>query len=173
MPSIILPTKAQSDSIIDSIGTYADKYPIETLFGRHTSLYEHIHMPCKVYPSLDDDITVIAGDAAAWTLGSFVMAINAVDNTAPFDIHYVNVSNMDTNGIYQLIFYTVEDDAFASPVEIGAIRVNRNTNQIRVQGAPIQVPILGIGQRIAAKVAHSAAALAELTFSVQGHQYNA
>ena len=154
------------------IGATTDKASVITLFGRHTGLYEHIHMPAKVYPTLAADKVLTADDAGTWSLGGLVAIIPEADApTAPYDVHWINVSAMSTNGIYELHLYYCDDDAFANPVFTGMTRVSRNDNFTKRENCMIQGPVIPAGKVFAGQIAHSTAALATMAVSVHYHEY--
>jgi hypothetical protein len=130
-----------------------------------------MHESQKVYPSMQDDITLTSGSGAAWTLGDFTMVIQAAENTRAFDIHYININNMDIAGIYEFVFYAVDDDLFSNPVETGRARVSNGVGFVSKEDKRFQGPILSAGQRVAIKIAHSTTSEATCKVSLAGHQY--
>jgi hypothetical protein len=118
------------------------------------------------------DHEIVSGSGEpGWTLGAFKLVVATGENTTPFDLHYISVSNMDTTGSYEFVLYTVDDDAFANPVEIARARCSRNTAQVRSEDKHIQVPVLAAGQRVACKMAFSTTAEAKAKISLAGHGY--
>ena len=154
------------------IGTTTDKATVDTLFGRHKGLYEHVHMPAKVYPTLAADKVLTASDAGTWTYGSLTAIIPAADAPAvPYDVHWINISDMNTNGIYELELYYADNDALDNPVLVGSVRVTRNAGITSRDNVFTQGPVIPANKVLAGKVAHSTAALATVTFSVHYHEY--
>jgi hypothetical protein len=115
-------------------------------------LLDHIHMPCKVYPTLADGVTVTA-DATAWTLGAFVVVVPASTITAGFDIHHISVEALSANDIYELVLYSGAD---LSETEIGRVRFTKNANQDGTMDVPFQTPINAANSQIKAKLATNA-----------------
>jgi len=154
------------------IGTTADKATVDTLFGRHKGIYEHIHMPAKVDPTLAADKVLTASDAGTCNFGALTAIIPEADApTVPYDVHWINISDMNTNGIYELELYYCDDDLLANPVQIGSVRVTRNAAITSRDNVFTQGPVIPANKVLAGKVAHSTAAAATFTFSVHYHEY--
>jgi len=154
------------------IGTTTDKASVDTLFGRHKGIYEHIHMPAKVYPTLAADKVLTADDSDPWSFGALTAIIpEAGAPTVPYDVHWINISDMNTNGIYELELYYCDNDALDNPVQIGSVRVTRNAAITSRDNVFTQGPVIPPNKVLAGKVAHSTAALATITFSVHYHEY--
>jgi hypothetical protein len=63
---------------------------IDTLTYIDNLIYQHIHNPAKVYPTLVDPIELTTS-ASAWTWGTIVEIVPVDTITKDFDVHYINV----------------------------------------------------------------------------------
>jgi hypothetical protein len=142
-------------SFIDVIGNKEDKSFSNannwnpSIAGALKANYYHVHDSAKVYPTLDDPVTVTAG-VGSWVLGDFVeiVPVNAI--TKWFDVHWVLISGISANDDYELVLYK---GASESEEEIGRISFVRNAAQSQEGNQPIQIPPQLPNTRISAKLA--------------------
>ena len=156
---------AKATSISAATGTANDSYFHETIRGRVEAAYQHVHKEARVAPSKNTGVTVTSS-ATAWTLGDFsadIIAANSVGAT--YDLHWVNVESMDTNGIYEIVFYAGND-------EIARVRTSRQDNFTKREALFVESPWIGDGVALRAKVAHSVGSAA-CVVSVGYHTYSA
>ena len=107
---------------------------------------DHIHSEQRVYPTLADPVAVTAG-AGAWNLSAgFTEIVPTATITAPFDIHYITISDADTNEDYEVVLYAIE-------VEIARIAFTRTAQFVQSFALPVTTPILPAGTQIQAKSA--------------------
>jgi len=110
----------------------------------------HIHSAQRVRPSGAAPITLTSG-AGAWNLGAFSAdIIPAGAEALPFDLHWVDISNPDTNADYEVVFYY-------GPTDIEAARVAFSRNQVQFRSFQIhlQSEMLPAGSRVRAKMMDS------------------
>jgi len=93
-------------SVSDAVGNRLDTSFSGGIYNNNPSLvghakagYYHIHSPAKVYPTLDDAVTVTAS-ATGWTLGTKVVIVPADTITEYFDIHWVLVHAISATDEY-------------------------------------------------------------------------
>lgn len=125
---------------------------------------EHLHSPCKVYPSLAAGVTV-AGGAGAWALGNFVTIVPASTITAEFDIHWISIENISANDVYELVLYYG-----ASDIEAGRVRFVKTSVTEAVTNIPFQSIVIPANSQIRAKLA-SASGGDNVTISLFYHTY--
>jgi len=163
-----LPSDPSSQSLIDTkLGLTTHTATNQSLLGYQNSLYQHVHQQARVYPTLADGI-VVTGGVAAWTLGNFVEIIPANQITTAFDIHYVVVEGASVTDIFEFVLYS---GLGGSEVEIGRIRIDRESAQSGASNAPIQIPAQLANTRISAKVASKSGGNDTVTISIYYHIY--
>jgi len=164
-----VPATDVADNLVSSdvIGSKLDRTYNggNSIFAEIHTLADHAHKSTKCYPSLAAGETVISA-AGAWDLGDFKEIMPADTATNWFDVHYINVENMDTNGQYELWLYHGLADTFYC-----RLRFSKSAVKDVAAGLSIQTPVIAKGDRIRAKVAHSAGGLAEVTISLEYHEY--
>ena len=125
---------------------------------------EHIHTPCKVYPTLASGEEVLAG--AGWALGEFKQIVPASTIGQRFDINWLCIEALDANEVFEIVLYYG-----ASDIECGRVRVVKNANLDGTMNIPFQTPILPADSRIQAKVA-TASGGDTATISIFYHTYD-
>lgn len=175
--TIAVPGANSTDNILmrDVVGNKTDKSLNMSLVGKMQTGYEHIHMPAKIYPNVDaaskDDIRVTT-NAAAWTLGNAVEVVPVNTITKPFDIHWLNISNMSAVGTYEIVLYISADAGLTTLTEIGRVRVTCASNQTKADNTFTQGQVIPANSRIAAKAADSTTSGRDVDFSIHYHEYN-
>jgi len=107
---------------------------------------EHEHSQQLVRPTGAAAITVTAG-GGGWTPGNFSNDIIAADDIdKPFDLHWIVISNADSNVVYEIVLYYGPNDVECARVRFGRTAVF--TNSITL---PLQTIILPANSRIRAK----------------------
>ena len=162
---VILNGRHSDSAVMDKIGDINSGALDWTIMSRLSTGYQHVHRPAQVYPSMSAGVDVTSG--AAWTLGAFAEIVPAGGISTHFDIHWVYVEALDTNGTYELVLYK---GASGSEEEIGRCRFSRIQQGDRHFDIPIQVPVLGPNDRISAALACSTAS-ATATLSLYYHDY--
>lgn len=127
-------------------------------------LRDHVHGPCKVYPTLAAGVTATS-NGSAWVLGDFVEVVPANTITKDFDIHYINIAAASGNDTYELVLYYGNSD-----IECGRVRISRNSTQYNPPLIPFMCDILPANSKIRAKVACSSGSFT-LTLSLFYHTY--
>ena len=151
------------------IGSKDDDERGHSIAGRSYAVYQHLHSPSWVRPTLADGVLLTAG-GVAWTLGAQVQIISAAGADAmvrPFDIHWANIESVSANGVFEVVLYY---DIGAGAVEWGRCRTSRQAVQSGSPPGPIQGPILPAGTPITAAVASSSGG-ATCRISLEGHTY--
>lgn len=126
---------------------------------------EHVHQPQLVAPSGSVGTLVTAG-TPAWTLGVFSAdIIVAGTEPYPFDLHWVDIEDPDSNATYEVVFYY-------GPADIEACRskFTRLTPQYRSWQQHLQSVIFPAGSRVRAKCMSSIAGAA-VRVSIFYHNY--
>lgn len=147
----------------DVIGTKLDTHNGDSIAAFGYTILKHVHSPSDVYPSLADDVQVIAA-AGVWALGSFkeIVPVNGITND--FDIHFIEISTASANDVFQIHLYAVE-------VLIAKARFARTTNQVRVASKPFQTVIIPANTQIQAKLSSKAGGSKTADISIQFHPY--
>ena len=157
--------------LLQNTGSSTDLWTqTKTLLGFSNASYQHIHMPAKVYPTLAPDAEVTTS-ATANTLGDAVQLIPADEIATPFDIHWLNISDMSANGTYEIVLYIAADAGLTDLTEIGRVRVTRTANITSSDNTFIQVPVIPASSRIATKAACTESGAKTVKFSVHYHGY--
>ena len=166
-------------TMADVVGRKDDTQAGDSLAGRSYAVYQHLHSPSWVRPTLSDPVDCQAG-AGAWTIGAPQLVIvpdhTGLDPDAihrPFDIHWVNVETVSTNTIFELVIYY---DLFTGgvsqgQVEWGRCRASRPAVQAAAPHCPVQSPILPAGTAIYVAAASQSAASPTASVSLEGHTY--
>jgi hypothetical protein len=130
--------------------------------------YYHNHQPAKVYPTLADPVTVTAGSAEAWDVGTIAEILPADTETSAFDIHYVSVSDISAVDDYELILYV---GASGSEEELGRIRFSRSSNFSQEGQHRTQGQVVPANSRISAAIACGDGDGATVDVSIEYHTY--
>lgn len=111
---------------------------------------EHLHSPQKVSPSGAASILLQSG-AGAWKLGAFSADIIAAGaEKLPFDLHWADLDNPDTNAQYEIVFYYGSAD-----IEACRCTFTRFNTTVRSAPAHLQSVIFPPGSRVRAKMMDS------------------
>ena len=140
----------------------------KSLLGYQNTLYQHVHQPAKVYPTLAAGVTATA-DNAAWTLGAKaeISPVNTINTS--FDIHWINVEAASANDTYEIVLYK---GGAGAEVEIGRVRTYKTSTISGANSVPIQIPAQDANARISAAIASSSGGGDTLTLSLMYHIYN-
>ena len=169
-PNALVPATDTADNVTsgDVIGSKLDRTYNggNSIYAMLNTASDHIHNRSRVWPSLANGITLVSGNGA-WTLGAaFVEVMPAGTAAGPFDVHFVNVEDMDTVGVYELVLYHgAADDEYCR------IRFSSSAVKDNGDGLPTLSGVIAPTERIRAKVAHSAGGLAECVLSLGYHVY--
>lgn len=142
-----------NDTINQLLGNRNDDNSTHTIFGHVHDLWEGMHHPQKVWPTLADAVIVTA-HADAWTLGNYaeIVAANAI--STEFHIHHIHISTPSANGEYELVLY-------AGTTEIARVTFTRTDKKDDVEGLDIRVPHCAANTQIQAKLASGNAGSAD------------
>ena len=151
----------------DVVGNKTDDEFGTSIAGRSNGLFEHAHMPAKVYPTMAAGVTVTKG-VGSWVLGSFVVVVPANTITSPFDIHGINYDDVTAAGVYEIVLYSGAD---GSEVEIGRIRCTRTGTTAIATESPFMTVIVAANSQIKAKCAASQAGAGTVVVSLRYHTY--
>lgn len=130
-------------------------------------LNEHFHSICKVYPTLIAGKSVVTG-STAWELGEYTLFVGSGIINSDYDLHFIAVETLPTNGTYELVFYSGEANLNA---ECARARFNRINNNEVTTNLYVQSPIIKAGTILNARMAGSPAATVSGTLSIQYHTY--
>lgn len=78
-------------------------------------LHDHAHSAQNIYPTGAAPVQLTSG-VGAWALGTITEIVPASTITSDFDIHWMDISNPDTNGDYEIELYYGAGDTFAARV---------------------------------------------------------
>ncbi len=139
---------------------------VETWYDNR--LYQHVHQPAKVYPSLADPIPLVSATGAAWDVGTITEIIPASTITTWFDVHFINISSIDAVDDYELILYK---GGAGSEEEIGRIAFSRSSTFAQEGNRPIQIAPLPPNTRVSAALACGDGDGAACNVKLYYHQY--
>ncbi len=143
----------------------------KTLLGYANAAYQHIHMPGYIWP-YDCSVVNAVTSATANTFGDFVELVPAGGIVAPYDCHWVTVTNISAEGVYLVEFYVVSDDDLQAPeIYLTAFSVSRVSNFDRSAQVNVQMPAIGGGLRIGARAKKSGAGAGTVSFNIHYHEY--
>lgn len=114
--------------------------------GRIHVLNDHVHSAQKVYPTGADPVTLVSG-AGAWNLGDFTQVIPASTVTLPFDLHWIVISNPDSNEDYEIVLYYG-----ASNIEACRVSFTRTNVFTSSQNLPLQTVVMPANSRVQGKM---------------------
>ena len=121
-----------------------------TSIGRLHEVDEHLHSMQRVAPSGAVPVTLTGG--GVWALGAFSADILAAAAVAsPFDIHWVVISDADSNASYEIVLYYGATD-----IECARAVFTRTAPFSSSVTLPVQTIILPKESRIRAKIMDSA-----------------
>lgn len=172
-----VPNQNVNDNVFisDVVGNKTDfvrvpySFGIQSLMAHLNTSYYHVHGESFVYPDHADEVLLTAG-AGAWDLTGAITEIVPAGtlSTSPYDLHWINISNISGVGTIQIDLYS---GGVGSEILIGATKATRSTNQSRNGAARIQVPQQSAGNRISARLSDSTAGALTCLVSVEGHFY--
>lgn len=130
---------------------------------------DHIHGVQYAYPNLATAVSITStNDVTTWTPGADTQVIPAATVTSPFDIHYISIGSVPTNGSYQLDLYQGADGA---GTKICSVTFSRVDNFNKSFPLPVITPIMAANTRVYGKLADSADDGITVTFKVWYHTY--
>jgi len=141
--------------------------------ARDYILHEHVHSPCRVYPTLGaggawvPGATLVAG-AAAGVFGAYADIIPAGVLTEPFDIHWFSVEYISNTAEYEVV---IAVGAPGSEVEVGRFRFARLAVQNSENGFPFMMKVHAPNSRVRGKLASSAAGAPSIRLCSHYHYY--
>lgn len=140
---------------------------IMSLVGYLKGNYYHIHAPSKVYPDLADPVTLVTS-TTSWEYGSIVEIVPANTISLPFDIHWIYVSDLDTNAQYQLQLYSWD---VGSEVVIWTIAFFRDGNFNMSWDIRVQIPPQSPDTRISAALTSNSTNADTVDIKISYHEY--
>jgi hypothetical protein len=166
-----IPVPAQNSAnnayIQDVVGNKTDTGAGDSIYSLLHIAEEHDHSASKVYPTLANTPDIDT-PASIWTLGGFVEIVPANTITSIFDIHHINIEEVSTTGVYEVVLYS---GLASSEVEIGRVRFAKTTNLAAVSSQPFQTIRLPANTRISAKSASSNSSSDTVGISIFYHTY--
>ena len=166
-------------TVISGVGFLNDFVNVPYVFGANSILahlntaYYHVHGQPFCYPELADDITIASG-AGIWGTGGSIIEVIPADtlNVSAFDLHWINLSNPDSDAYYYLEIYK---GLVASEILIGCTRFWRDSTffggQTGAKTKRIQVSQQVVNERISCKLYSSNVGAASVDVSFEGHYY--
>jgi hypothetical protein len=153
----------------DVVGSKLDRSYVsgDSLYALVATLEDHIHGVTKVYPTEAAGVTLTSDAGGAWNAqGALAQVMPASTAGGVFDVHFITVEDMDTNGVYEIVLYSGAGDT-----EIARFRVGRTNNFTTQAQIPILTPLIADADRIRASCAHSVGGSATCTISISYHVY--
>lgn len=159
----------------DNIGSKTDLVQVPYVEGLasvlaflHTGYY-HVHGRSFVYPNHANEVQLTSG-VGAWNLtGALTEVIPAgALNTAAFDLHWIEISNIADVSTIQIDIYA---GSVGNETLIGAAKATRSTNQSRNGAARVQIPQQVAGSRISCRLSDSTVSNTTVLVSFSGHYY--
>jgi hypothetical protein len=156
-------------------GRLTDPHRGTSIYARCLDIAEHLHGTSWCYPTVGAGGAgwVVgaspASAAAAGTFGNYVDLIPSIGTTLPFDIHFLNIEALGSNGVYEAV---IGVGAPAAEVEVARVRFARLNNQESANGVPVTMAIQPAGTRVRIKLACSVAGPVTVTVSTFGHYYD-
>ncbi len=129
---------------------------------------KHIHSKCEIYPLLADPVllTKAAGAWAAFPTPTEIVPVNTI--LVPFDIHWVNISNISADGNYVIQLYSGNP---GSEIVIATIDFARNAVLSQEGAQPCQTIVLPANTRISAAISSGNAAADNCRAKIKYHVY--
>ena len=151
----------------DVIGNKQDSHTADSIYALTHTLNDHAHKEQRVYPRLTNPITLTkaAGAWAAFPTPTEIVPVNGI--TSDFDIHFVTVSSISTNGSYDLELYRGLGGA---EIFIGAVTFVRSTNKDQA-ALREQTVVIPANTRISAALSSSNAAADTADIKLEYHLY--
>lgn len=156
--------------IRDAVGNKNDTHVSGSLHGKTELILEHLHSDIFTRPNLTAGVTLTTpGGSWAGGYGPKVEVIPANNITSDFDLHFMSISNISANGLYQVQLYSggagsevAEGDGFA--ISRSAVQSQEGTRKILTRVFPANT-------RISAAVAGGVAGAETVVVKVEGHTY--
>ena len=174
-----IPVPAQNNSdndfVQNIVGNKTDFIDVPYSYGDNTILahlntgYYHIHGQSFVYPDKAVPVTLTSG-AGVWDETGAITEIipAAAANVADFDLHWINISDIDTNCHLTIDIFSGLGGA---EVKIGSTKAWKSSNFIAEGAKRIQIPQQPAGTRISCRLSTSAATAVTCAVSFEGHYY--
>ena len=157
-----------------NIGEFSDDTPIPfnastaTLLAYGNMGYQHVHNPCRVYPTRVDPVLITAANGAWAAFPAPTEIIPANTITTAYDIHWAIVSNLSETDYYEMKIY---GGAGGSEAEIAHIAFSKTAVFIQEGNLPVQVPRIAANTRISAAIS-CGTALATCRVKFYYHEYS-
>lgn len=157
------------------IGSLTDHVGVPYAAGSNTVMahlntaYYHIHGTSFVYPDKADSVLLTSG-AGAWdTTGAITEVVPSGGlAAAPFDLHWIDVSNISDNSEGVIDIYK---GGAGAEVKIGSCRIYRNAVMSQEGSKRIQIPQQAAGERISCKLSTDVAGAITCSVAFSGHYY--
>lgn len=143
----------------------------KTVLGYTNATYKHIHNPSYVYPN---DCTLVSAITSATenTFGDFVELVPENGITVPFDIHWANIQDIDSNGTYIVELHEVSNaDLQVSEEYLGSFSISRQDNFTRSFQVYTQIPVVSANKRIGVRAKKSGEGAGTISFNTMYHDY--
>ncbi len=143
----------------------------KTVLAYANATYQHIHMPGYVYPYDGSLITPTTANAAG-DFGDFVEAVPEGVIEAPFDTHWITVTDISNTGVYVCELHIVDDtDLQDDKLYLTSFSVARGTNFDRSAQVSVQMPPVPAGARVGARVLNNQTGTHSISFNIHYHEY--
>ena len=164
----------RQEYIQDKIGDRTDIWGVNDIYSvlsYANAAYQHIHMPGYVWPA-DGTVITATTDATAGTFGAFAEVVPVDGIEAPFDTHWVTITNISDNGVYVCELHVVDDTDLQDSIKyLTAFSVARQDNFTRSSQVSVQMPPVPPGARVAARVLNNQAGAHSISFNIHYHEY--
>ncbi len=162
------------DTANDKLGTPDELWMPgqQTVLSYANSAYQHIHMPGYVHPPDGSVIEVTTGNAAG-AFGDFIEVVAGSEIEAPFDTHWVTVTNIGNSGVYIVELHIVDNTALQTEVTyLTAFSVARLDDFTRSSQVSVQMPPVPANSRIGARALNDQTGNHTISFNMHYHEYD-
>jgi hypothetical protein len=167
---LIVPSvnSALNDYMQHVIGNKLDDESGNSLYSKNYLEETHIHNNIFLFPELADciELTKASGIWADFPTPTEIIPANAV--TAPFDLHFMNISEISADGQYVIALYK---GAPGSEERIGIFGAARTAVLSQEGSRNIITPVIPANTRISAALSSENSAQNTLCLKLEGHPY--
>lgn len=150
------------------IGNKDDEHDVSSVFGKLDILVEHGHKPARIWPDLATSVAMTAG--ASWALEKNTEIVPSGGITKDFDIHRVKLTNIESNGNYQINFFYGNTGAPTANFAGSTVFV-KDAAQLSADDEYIQTPMIPANSRVTAKAATNLGTNKTIAVKILYHTY--
>ncbi len=156
--------------VLKLLGVHTDSWGHDrTLLGYASDTYKHIHNPGLLTPANGSVITVTT-DGTAQTFGSFVDVIEANQLNRAFDIHWLSITDIQSNGVYVVELHRLDGDGLSVAL-LSQVAVSRADNFSRVGEVYTQIPVQHANARVGVRALKNGSGASFVKFVAHYHDY--